>query len=47
MIALAALVSAGGVLIINGKLDRLIGWVDTLEAGHHAHVNAVGAHRHG
>ena len=33
-----------GVLVVNGKLDKLAGKVATLEAGHHAHVNAPGLH---
>ena len=42
--ALGSLVAAGGVLIVNGKLDKLIGRVEVLEAGHNAHVNAPGLH---
>ena len=35
-----SLVAAIGVLVVNAKLDKLVGKVATLEAGHHAHVNA-------
>ena len=39
-----SLVAAIGVLVVNAKLDKLAGKVETLEAGHHAHVNAPGLH---
>ena len=39
-----SLVAAIGVLVVNGKLDKLAGKVATLEVGHHAHVNAPGLH---
>ena len=42
---LAAVVAAIGVLLVNAKLDRLTGSVDTLKEAHHAHVNAAGLHR--
>ena len=42
--AIAAVLAAVGVLIVNGKLDKLIGRVDVLEASHNAHVNAPGLH---
>ena len=38
--AVGSLVAAVGVLIVNGKLDKLIGRVDVLEASH----NAPGLH---
>ena len=43
--AAAGIVAAVGVLIVNAKLDKVIGRVDVLEAGHHAHVNAPGLHQ--
>ena len=42
--AVGSLVAAVGVLIVNGKLDKLIGRVDGLEASHNAPVNAPGLH---
>lgn len=42
--AVGSLVAAVGVLIVNGKLDKLIGRVEVLEASHNAHVNAPGLH---
>ena len=42
--ALGSLVAAVGVLLVNAKVDRFIGRVQALEAGHNAHVNAAGLH---
>lgn len=39
-----SLVAAIGVLVVNAKLDKPAGKMATLEAGHHAHVNAPGLH---
>ena len=42
--ALGSLVAAVGVLLVNAKVDRFIGRVQALEAGHNAHVTAAGLH---
>ena len=42
---LAAVVAAVGVLFVNGKLDRLIGRVESQGEDLRAHVNAPGLHR--
>ena len=39
-----SLVAVIGVLIVNSKVDKLAGKIETLETGHHAHVNAPGLH---
>ncbi len=39
-----SLVAAIGVLVVNWKLDKLAGKMESLEAVHHAHVNAPGLH---
>ena len=38
--ACAGLVAAIGVLVVNGKVDRLIGRVDELSRAFNSHVNA-------
>jgi hypothetical protein len=38
--ACAGLVAAAGVLVLNGKLDRLAGRVDELSRAFNRHVNA-------
>lgn len=43
--AVSGAVAAVGVLIVNVKLDRLIGRVDSQEQTLTAHVNAPGLHR--
>ena len=43
--AVAGTVGAVGVLIINSKLDKLTGRVDSVENTMTAHVNAAGLHR--
>ena len=43
--AAAAIVAAVGVLIVNGKLDRLTGRVDANITAITAHTNAAGLHR--
>ena len=42
--AVAALVAAGGMLIVNAKLDRLAGRVVEQGESLRAHVNAPGLH---
>ena len=41
---LAALVAAGGVLIVNGKVDRLTGQVQALQELMVTHVTTPGLH---
>ena len=43
--AASGIVAAVGVLIVNGKLDRLTGQVRANSATINAHVNAAGIHR--
>ena len=38
--AAAGLVAAGGVLVVNGKVDRPTGRVDELSRAFNSHVNA-------
>lgn len=40
----AAVYAAAGVHRLQRRFDTLAGKVATLEAGHHAHVNAPGLH---
>ena len=42
--AIAAAWAAVGAVVLNGKFDRLLGRVDSLETGHNAHVNAAQPH---
>ena len=43
--AVSGVVAAVGVLIVNGKLDRLTGRVDVNTTAITAHMNAAGLHR--
>lgn len=42
--ALTGVINTVVILVVNGKLDRLTGRVDTLEQGHHAHVGNAAMH---
>ena len=42
--ALGSLVASVGVLVVNAKVDRFIGRVESLENAHNTHVNMPGLH---
>ena len=42
--ALTGVINTVVILVVNGKLDRPTGRVDTLEQGHHAHVGNAAVH---
>ena len=43
--AVGSVVAAIGVLVVNSKLDKLTGRVDSIDTTLTSHINALGLHR--